>query len=75
MDALRIPVVTSSRRWGNRSSSAAGNGVRSRIAAITVNGSSAAAAASRLPSGSLNTVTSARLVTGPQSALLSATCW
>ena len=38
IDALRIPVVTSSFRFGSRSSTSRGNGVRSRMATTTANG-------------------------------------
>ena len=43
IDALRIPVVTSSRRSGSSRSRSAVNGVRSRIATTTSNGRNSAA--------------------------------
>ena len=42
IDAFRIPVVTSSRRFGSSRRRSAVNGVRSRIATITSNGRSSA---------------------------------
>ena len=46
MDALDMPVVTSSRSRGSPPSRSASNGVRSRIATMTSNGSSALTSAS-----------------------------
>ena len=46
IDAFAMPVVTSRRRRGSRSSSAAGNGVRSRMATIASNGASRSASGS-----------------------------
>ena len=58
MAALAGPVVTSSRRWGRRSSTSAGNRVRSRIATSTSKPAKAATTASAPAKGSVKTVTS-----------------
>ncbi len=69
IDALRIPVVTSSLSFGSRSNSHASNGVRSRIATMMSNSASAFTSASRSSMCSLNT----RVLTCPPSGLQSAT--
>ena len=74
-DALRMPVVISSFSAGSWSSSAAGNGVRSRMATITSYGASRRASSPPSAMWSVKTVTSARPTMPDQSALLSATSW
>jgi hypothetical protein len=75
MDALAIPVVTSRRSRGSRSSTVAGKAVRSRIATMTSNGASRWTSAASSATWSVKTVTSALPVTGDQSALDRATSW
>jgi hypothetical protein len=73
IEALRIPVVTSSRRFGSSPIRSAVNGVRSRIATMTSNGRSSAA---RSPVSAMwleNVTISAPSASQP--ALPSATCW
>ena len=73
MEALRMPVVTSSRRLGSSAIRSAVNGVRSRIATITSNGRSSAA------SSPVSAMWLAKVTTGAasesQSAQVSATSW
>ncbi len=75
MDVLAIPVVISRRNRGSRSSTVAGKAVRSRMATMTSNAVSRWTRAASSAMWSANTVTSARLVTGDQSALDRATPW
>ena len=73
IDAFAMPVVTSRRSRGRRSSSSASNGVRSRIATIASNGASRAASASLPATWSEKNVTSAsRASHGPNDR---ATSW
>ncbi len=74
IDALDMPVVTSSRSRGSWPSRSASNGVRSRIATMTSNGSSALTSASVRAMCEVKTWISARSRTADQSALASATC-
>ena len=64
--AFAIPVVTSSRSSGSRSSTRAGNGVRSRIATTASKPRSRSTSASSSATWSRNTSTSAS-PTGPSS--------
>jgi hypothetical protein len=73
--ALRMPEVTSSRSFGSRSTSDAGNGVRSRMITTMSKPASAATTASSLSWCSRNTVTSTRPSSRPQPAVDSATSW
>ena len=75
IEALRMPVVTSRRRFGSRSSSSAGNGVRSRIAPITSNGARRSTSRSASPTWSWKKVSSASAANPVQSAERSATFW
>jgi hypothetical protein len=72
IDALRIPVVTSSLSFGSRSNSHASNGVRSRIATTMSNSASAFASTSLSSKCSLNVRASTWPASGLQSATLSA---
>ena len=74
MDAFDMPVVTSSRNRGSWPSRSASNAVRSRMATMTSNGSSALTSASVRPMCWAKTWISARSRTADQSALASATC-
>ena len=75
MAAFLIPVVTSNRSRGRPDSTAAGNGVRSRMATTMSKGSSAATTVSGDPRCRSNTSMSTRLLIERQSADDSATRW
>ena len=75
IEALARPVVTTSRRAGNRSITSPGNGVRSRIRTTTSYGANRATTRSGSGSWSSNTSTSAMPVTALQSANPRATRW
>ncbi len=75
MARLRMPVVTSSLRFGSLPMSEAGKGVRSRMATTTSKSRIAAATASSPLMYSLNTVSSTSFGRLFQSAVSSATFW
>ena len=75
MDALRLPVVTSSLSLGSFSNMARGNGVRSRMTPTISNSASARAVASTSGNRSLNATTLCAFCRPDQSARLSATFW
>ena len=75
IDALRLPVVTSSLSFGSRSISARGNGVRSRMTPITSKSASARAQASTSGRCWLNTTTRWPCCSRDQSAMRKATFW
>ena len=74
MDALAMPVVTSSRSRGSRASRSASNAVRSRMATMTSYGTRALTSASVRAMCWAKTSISASCRTADQSALASATC-
>ena len=73
--AFRRPVVTRSFSEGRRAMSVAGNGVRSRIATITLKLRRRSATSSSLPIRSCNGCTDAPAPSADQSAIDSATLW
>jgi hypothetical protein len=75
MATLRAPVVTSSFRFGSRSSTLRGKGVRSRIATTTSKGCRRRTSASSSPMWSANSTTSTGSGTRDQSAYAAATYW
>ena len=75
IEALRLPVVTSSRSLGSRSNSARGTGMRSRITQTTSKSASARAAASTSLRRSLKTTTRWLFCRPDQSAMRKATFW
>jgi hypothetical protein len=75
IEALAIPVVTSSRSAGNAASTSAGNGVRSRMATTMSLRASRPTSAAGSAMWSVSTSTVCMACTADQSALASATSW